>query len=214
MPDDMDYEDNKFQAALSYLTSEGIIVLNNDCVYSAVDSKSKVSNETSAVMNDRFGLCALTFGRDDRLPTGIDYSKLPIEILTRVHHDATVPEAPIVGVDGLAETPNGNRLLSWLMAQVVDKVVAVENLDVKKLKNDIGATSEGDSKNVVKFLKMKEYPITGVATSTKSGLKTDPMKVFQDCKWYKPLVRKMEALINGMEGKDKSDCLACKFLCI
>ena len=214
MPDGMSYEDDKFQDALSHLLLQGDIEVNN-CIYSVVDGKSKDSSEISAEMNDRFGLRALTFG-DDPLPTGINYTNVPFEILTRVHHDASVPDAPIVGDDGLAETHNENILLTWHMAQIVEKVMDILKWDVDKLMNEIGVTpSESGTKCIRAFLRMAKFPTTGVATNAGSRKISDPTTAFQESPWYKTLVGKMATSINGMDDKDKKDCLSCKFvLCV
>jgi len=212
MPDGMSYEDDKFQDALSFLTSKDIIEVN-DCIYSVVDGKTKVSSKISAEMNDRFGLRALPFvGKNDLLPAGINYSKLSIELLTRVHPNASVPDEPIVGDDGLAETPGENILLTWHMAQIVAKVMAVEKLDVDTLMDDLGLTLDAGERPFKRFLRMVDP--SKDACNRKTDLRTDPTTAFQDSTWYKPLVRKMAALINGMDDKDKKDCLSRKFICL
>ena len=99
--------------------------------------------------------------------TGINYTDVPIEILLRVHPDASIPDEPIVGDDGLAETPGENILLTWQMAQIVVKVMSIQQLGVDKLMDDLGLTTRDEINVFRSFLRMAD-PTTVVAKDSSS----------------------------------------------
>ena len=150
------------------------------------------------------------------MPPGIDYKSVDISVLAGVSSRADVPREPRVDPDdGVPLTPEGNVVDPWNLSIVTRKVMAFKkwtagNMLEELEGGDMNKTSTYQkNRSFEAFLKLRDFPNTGVAISETGEVYLNPSLAYQTATFYLPLVQKLKDVITTeMSGDAKLDALS------